>query len=178
MLAHRMSDALKTMPPKPRDEVLMRIYSQVPQPSADEVAPHAFLTWNEVASMEATGLITFGAHTVHHEIIRNLDDVTLRRELADSIAEVQKRCVRPSRVFAYPNGREIDFDERAERLLPELGCTAAVSTIEGLNDASTPAFALRRISVGSEMRFTEFRSHVSGLDSQARRFVSETARSG
>jgi peptidoglycan/xylan/chitin deacetylase (PgdA/CDA1 family) len=127
--------------------------------------------------MEATGLVSFGAHTVHHEIVRNLDDVTLRREIADSISEVRRRCARPSRVFAYPNGRDVDFDERAARVLSELGCIAAVSTIEGLNDASTPRFALRRISVGGAMGFTEFRSRVSGLDSQARRFVSERARS-
>jgi peptidoglycan/xylan/chitin deacetylase (PgdA/CDA1 family) len=177
-LSHRVSNALKTFAPAKRDEVLMRIFSQVREPPSDEMASHAFLTWDDVATMEATGLVTFGAHTVHHEIVRNLDDVTVRRELADSIAEVGKRCARPSRVFAYPNGRDVDFDERAERLLPELGCIAAVSTIEGLNDASTPRFALRRISVGSEMRFTEFRSHASGLDSQARRLVGETVRGG
>lgn len=170
-LAYRVADALKRMPPERRDEVLMRIYSRVPEPSSADVAPHAFLTWSEVAAMEATGLITFGAHTVHHEIVRNLDDAALHRELSDSIAEVRRRCGRPSGVFAYPNGREVDFDERAPRVLREIGARAAVSTIEGLNDASTPPYALRRISVGGAMGFAEFRSRVSGLDSQARQFV-------
>jgi peptidoglycan/xylan/chitin deacetylase (PgdA/CDA1 family) len=174
---HRVSDALKRMSPTQRDEVLMRIFSEVPEPAPDEAAPHAFLSWDDVAAMEASGVVTFGAHTVNHEIVRNLDDVTLRRELADSLAEVRQRCARPSRVFAYPNGRSIDFDDRAGRILEELGCVAAVSTIEGLNDPSTPRYALRRISIGSEMGFAEFRSRVSGLDSQARRLVKETARS-
>ena len=170
-LAYRVANALKRMPPAERTEVLMRIFSLVPEPSPADVAPHAFLTWAEVARMEATGLVTFGAHTVHHEIVRNLSDDALHRELADSIAEVQKRCTRPSGVFAYPNGRDVDFDDRAPRLLRELGARAAVSTIEGLNDAATPRYALRRISVGGAMGFAEFRSRVSGLDSQARQFV-------
>ena len=174
-LSHRVSDALKRMPPKRRDEMLMRIYSRVPEPSSSDVAPHGFLTWEEVAAMEATGLVTFGAHTVHHEIVRNLDDAALHRELADSIAEVRRRCRHPSAVFAYPNGRDVDFDDRAPRVLRELGARAALSTIEGLNDESTPRYALRRISVGGAMGFAEFRSRVSGLDSQARRFVRESA---
>jgi len=170
-LSYRVADALKRMPPDERNEVLMRIFSLVPQPGPADLAPHAFLTWEEVAAMEATGLVTFGAHTVHHEIVKNLDDAALHRELADSIAEIQRRCARPSTVFAYPNGRDVDFDDRAPRLLSELGASAAVSTIEGLNDASTPRYALRRISVGGAMGFAEFRSRVSGLDSQARQFV-------
>lgn len=176
--AHRVSDALKQMNPAKRDEILMKIFSQVPEPSVEETAPHAFLTWDDVATMEATGLVSFGAHTVHHEIVRNLDDLTLQRELTDSLTEVRRRCARPSRVFAYPNGRDIDFDDRAARMLEALGCVAAVSTIEGLNDASTPRYALRRISVGGDMRFAEFRSRISGLDSQARRLVKEGVRGG
>ena len=176
-LSYRVSDALKRMSPERRNEVLMRIFSRVPAPSPSDVAPHAFLTWAEVAAMETTGLVTFGAHTVHHEIVRNLDDASLARELADSIAEVRRRCARPSGVFAYPNGRDVDFDDRAPRHLRELGATAALSTIEGLNDASTPRYALRRISVGGAMSFAEFRSRVSGLDSQARQLVRDTARS-
>jgi peptidoglycan/xylan/chitin deacetylase (PgdA/CDA1 family) len=175
---HRISDALKRMAPVKRNEMLMRIFSQAPAPTDEEVAPHAFLSWEEVAAMEATGLVAFGAHTVNHEIVRNLNDVTLRRELADSLAVVRARCARPSRVFAYPNGRDIDFDDRAARILEELGCIAAVSTIEGLNDSSAPRYALRRISVGGDMGFAEFRSRVSGLDSQARRLVKEGARGG
>ena len=38
--------------------------------------------------MESTGLISFGAHTAHHEIVRNLDDASLRDELQSSVEEV------------------------------------------------------------------------------------------
>jgi peptidoglycan/xylan/chitin deacetylase (PgdA/CDA1 family) len=167
----QISEALKTLPPARRDALLAKTYAMLPPPSSAEVQPFAFLTWPEVHSMEKSGLVAFGAHTVNHEIVRNLDDAMLREELATSIAEIARQCSRPSRVFAYPNGREADFDDRAVRILQELGCTAAVSTIEGLNDASVPPYALRRVSVGADMHITEFRSRVSGLDSQARSLV-------
>jgi peptidoglycan/xylan/chitin deacetylase (PgdA/CDA1 family) len=170
-LMHGVSNALKALRPREREHLLTKIFAQIPAPSTDELAPHAFVTWAEVARMESTGLISFGAHTAHHEIVRNLDDASLRQELQSSVEDVAKHCARPSRTFAYPNGRAVDFDERSEKILSSLGCTAAVSTIEGLNDESTPRYALRRISVGSAMRFTEFRSRISGLDSQARRLV-------
>jgi len=168
---HGASDALKAVGPREREYLLKKIFAVIPAPTPEETRPHAFMTWSEVHRMETTGLISIGAHTAHHEIVRNLDDVSLQDELRSSVEEVAKRCTRPSRTFAYPNGRAIDFDERSGDILASLGCIAAVSTIEGLNDASTPPFALRRISVGGAMRFAEFRSHVSGLDSQARRLV-------
>lgn len=174
--AHGVSDALKALRPSEREHFLKRIFAHIPAPAAEETAPHAFMTWSEVGRMEATGLVSFGAHTAHHEIVRNLDDTSLRYELQSSVEEVAKRCSRPSRTFAYPNGREVDFDARSGEILSSLGCLAAVSTIEGLNDESTPPFALRRISVGGAMRFAEFRSRVSGLDSEARRLVRNGAR--
>jgi peptidoglycan/xylan/chitin deacetylase (PgdA/CDA1 family) len=170
---HGVSDALKALRPREREYLLTKIFGQIPAPSADEVKPHAFVTWPDVTRMESTGLISFGAHTAHHEIVRNLDDASLRDELQSSVEEVARRCSRVSRTFAYPNGRAVDFDERSAEILASLGCAAAVSTIEGLNDASTPPFALRRISVGGSMRFAEFRSRVSGLDAQARRLLGD-----
>jgi len=170
---HGVSDALKALRPRERDYLLTKIFAQLPALSADEIQPHAFVTWSEVSRMEATGLISFGAHTAHHEIVRNLDDESLRDEIRSSVNEIASRCARPSSTFAYPNGRDVDFDERSGEILSSLGCTAAVSTIEGLNDESTPPYALRRISVGSAMRFTEFRSRISGLDSQARRLLGQ-----
>jgi peptidoglycan/xylan/chitin deacetylase (PgdA/CDA1 family) len=166
-----VSEALKRMSPGARDSILAKAFALFPAVPRVETDPFAFLTWANVRAMEAAGLITFGAHTVNHEIVRNLDDLALHDEIARSVTEVRAQCARPSRVFAYPNGRDVDFDERAGRVLREIGCVAAVSTIEGLNDAAVPPFALRRVSVGASMRLPEFRSRVSGLDSQARRLV-------
>ena len=169
--AFLVSDTLKTMRPDRRDEMLDRFDAFLPPVSELESKPFEFLTWSDVGAMEATNLISFGAHTVNHEIVRNLDDQALREEIRGSLDALAQRCQRSSRVFAYPNGREVDFDDRAARILEQSGCAAAVSTIEGLNRAGTPRYALRRISIGAELEFSEFRLKVSGFDAHVRRLI-------
>jgi peptidoglycan/xylan/chitin deacetylase (PgdA/CDA1 family) len=169
--ANHVAEPFKTMRPAARDAALAEAYSRLPTPAARDFQPFQFMSWEDVRAMESTGLVTFGAHTVNHEIVRNLDDRTLHDELATSIADVNRQCESPSRTFAYPNGRAVDFDDRAEQMLREAGCTGAVSTIEGLNDHHVPPFALRRISVGAEMEFADFRLRTSGLDAQVRRLA-------
>ena len=122
-----------------------------------------FLTWEEVAALERSGLVSLGAHTVDHEILSRLSDGELRRQVEESAAEVRRRCRHPSRAFAYPNGRRIDFDRRTRDVLPLAGLDAGLTTIGGLNGAQDDAFALRRLVVDASMSRAEFEVRAAGL---------------
>lgn len=121
------------------------------------------MTWDDIHELDQSGLIEFGGHTVNHQIVEPLDNKELRSEVGGSIEVIRQHVKNRSLTFAYPNGTPRDFDFRVRQVLTEHGVIAAVSTIEGINRSTTDLFALRRISIGSNMNFSEFRLHVSGI---------------
>ena len=98
---------------------------------------------------------------MHHEIVSRLPDELVSREIGDSVAKVAVECAHPSRGFAYPNGRTIDFDARAEAAVESAGCEFALSTITGFNAMTSPRFALRRLSIGGDCDLAGFQRMLS-----------------
>jgi peptidoglycan/xylan/chitin deacetylase (PgdA/CDA1 family) len=162
VLARRVIDQLKALQRGALTERLAAVRTELEVPTPEHGGAYGFMSWDEVKTMEESGLIRFGAHTVNHEIVARLNDRELSEEIVNSINTVQQRVRKPSATFAYPNGTRTDFDERAVAVLRTCGCAGAVSTIEGLNDRRTDAFALRRFNIGSELSMDEFRLLTSG----------------
>jgi peptidoglycan/xylan/chitin deacetylase (PgdA/CDA1 family) len=122
----------------------------------------AMMTWREIEELERSGLVTFGAHTVNHEILSRLDYDEVRAEIAGSVDTVRRRLNAVSSFFAYPNGAAGDFDERAVAAVRHAGLRGAVSTMQGFTYAGTDPYALRRFNIGGHMAFCEFRILTSG----------------
>jgi peptidoglycan/xylan/chitin deacetylase (PgdA/CDA1 family) len=150
-----------------RGEVLESLRSQLPDPSPAYLAAFRFLDWDQVRELEGTGLVSIGAHTVHHEILARLAIAPMRREIEDSVARVAAECVRPSRGFAYPNGRASDFDARAEEAVQSAGCEFALTTITGFNAMASRRFALRRLSIAGDCDLEGFRRITSRVRNAA-----------
>lgn len=144
-----------------RDEVLAYLRAWLPDPSPAYLAAFRFLDWEQVRELERSGLVSIGAHTVHHEIVARLPSDSMRREIQHSIAKIATECVHPSRGFAYPNGRANDFDSRAEETLEAAGCEFALSTIAGFNSMASRRFALRRLSIAGDCDLAGFRRLIS-----------------
>jgi peptidoglycan/xylan/chitin deacetylase (PgdA/CDA1 family) len=162
-IARRVIGELKQLPPQRRDPLMRHVRSELDVPVIADDGAYSFMTWDEVRSMEQSGWVRFGGHTVNHEIVQRLTDTQLAAEVGGSIKAVQSQVRDPSATFAYPNGGRGDFDERCGDVLRSFGCTAAVSTIEGLNGAHTDPFAIRRFNIGHDMTFDEFRLLTSGM---------------
>lgn len=152
---------LKELDATRRDEALRSLWSQLPDPSPSYLAAFRFLDWDQVRELERTSVVSFGAHTVHHEILSRLPDELVTSEIGDSVAKITAECARPSRGFAYPNGRPIDFDARAEAAVESAGCNFAVTTISGFNTMTSPRFGLRRLSIGGDCDLAGFRRLLS-----------------
>ncbi len=141
-------DALYHRPPQEREaltECLIErlqvdLATRSPTPSALR-----FLSWDQVRTMAEEGAVTFGSHGCSHSIVSRLTDETLREELSASKAVIERETGRPVRHFAYPNGGPGDWDDRAVRLLPELGYETAVTMCKGLVQAGVQPFALPRV---------------------------------
>jgi peptidoglycan/xylan/chitin deacetylase (PgdA/CDA1 family) len=121
------------------------------------------MTWDDVRAVQASGLVEFGGHTTQHEILAHQGDAEVREEVRRSHRRVAVETRREPRVFAYPNGRAVDFDDRAKAAVKDAGIPFALTTEQGLNDRASDPLALRRICVGADLPLPRFRLLVAGL---------------
>jgi peptidoglycan/xylan/chitin deacetylase (PgdA/CDA1 family) len=154
---------LKERPAAETREVLAGLLEGLGAPGEPDPAEFRLMDWEDVRALAAGRWISFGAHTTHHELLSRQPDDEIEGAIAGSQAEVTKRLGRAPRVFAYPNGRSIDFDARAKAVLSRLGVPWALSTETGrARDGSDP-LALPRVCVGADLPFARFRLLARGL---------------
>lgn len=162
-LAAQACEALKRLPRAEREAILDDLHAQLGGARADDAGAFAIMSWTDARTMAASGLVTFGGHTVHHDVLRGSEDERVFAEVHDSVETVSARLDAVSRTFAYPNGRAEDFDARAVVAVRASGGVAAVTTMEGLNGPDTDPYALRRVSIGADTTLDDFRLRASGL---------------
>lgn len=133
-LLHFLQD-LKTLSPQD----LNRLTDECPQ----ESLPQA-LDWQQVRSLEASGLIRFGPHGASHAILTGLDDQTLDEELSRSRQALLNGCNRPLPVYCYPNG---DNDERVRQHVANHDFRFALGTGTGIYRGANDPLALPRFGV-------------------------------
>jgi len=132
-----ITERLKHCSPSERQAVIGTMgataCAALPDTPPDEFA---IARWDAIRAAEST-LVRFGAHSMHHPILRYCSDVESRAEIGDSIRRLREELRLPSDVFCYPNGLEGDFTHREEQLVQQAGMLAAVSAISGVLDLRT-----------------------------------------
>ena len=104
------------------------------------------LSWGEIEEMSKND-ITFGAHTVTHPILTRMSLAEATEEIKASKEAIEEKLKSPIRVFAYPNGRQDDFNESIKKVLREAGFLCAATILWGTNSIDTDPFELRRIGI-------------------------------
>ena len=101
------------------------------------------MTWDEVRSLHAAGH-EIGSHSLSHELMPQLDDARIRREVSASKERIEAVIDAPVRSFCYPNG---DCDARCEAALADARYHNAVTTRWGVNELGEQRFVLKRCDV-------------------------------
>ena len=117
------------------------------------------MTWDDIATLDRQGTLTFEAHTVSHPNLLSVDDAAAASEIADSKRELEEHLGRPVTAFCYPAGL---FGERERRLAEHVGFHCAFSCEPGVNLPDTDRFALRRRQIDGRDRVLDFRAKVGG----------------
>ena len=113
------------------------------------------MSWEQIAELDASGLITLGAHTVNHPMLASLADERLKAEVEGSRdALMGFRSFR--KVFAYPYGDTPAIGARVEEAVRQAGFEAAFTTSERALTGKEAPMALGRVCV-DEMSIEEFR---------------------
>ena len=90
------------------------------------------LDWDGVRQLAEDPLVTIGAHTLTHPMLRQHDTDFARREMAAARDAIQREIGRPVRHMAYPVGDKTSAGPREFRLARELGFRTAVTTRPGM----------------------------------------------
>lgn len=120
------------------------------------------LTWDEVRVLAQAG-IEFGAHTMTHPILPNLEDPeSIYEEIAGSGKRLEQELGRAPMHFCYPNG---DFNEAVLQAVERCGFQTAVTVRSGMNIPAEPRYLLKRLSIDPDFSDYYFRELVAGLQS-------------
>ncbi|GAB2459211.1 hypothetical protein GCM10027062_43820 [Nocardioides hungaricus] len=109
---------------------------------------HRLVRPDELLAAAEDGLHV-GSHTATHPWLPALDQIELKREMAESRAALEELLGRPVRTLAYPTG---GWSPRVREAAAEAGYETAVTVDRGLNTARTPALSLRRSFAPTDVR--------------------------
>lgn len=121
------------------------------------------LTWAQVFKMKESGLVSFGAHTMHHPILTYLaDPQEVQHEVGQCRERLEELLKLPVRTFAYPVGRPQHVKETFHTV-QQAGYAWALTTTYGFNTSRTNPYLLRRIEVDASQHWLVMAVEVAGL---------------
>lgn len=162
---HQVVREAKQLSSSDRASLLDRLLSEAGA-DADTQADR-LMSWQQLRDLARQGH-EIGSHSCTHEILPLLDDAALEHEVRDSKQRLEASLGSEVRTLCYPNG---DFDARTTSLARKHGYLCAVTTQNGANERSAPAYELKRRFI-HEGRLshpmgiasaTQFRMEISGL---------------
>lgn len=107
--------------------------------------------------------ITFGAHTLNHKILSEIDHETAWVEISNSKFMLEEILQKKVKYFAYPKGKKKDFSEAIIQMVGDTGYEAAFSTENGcITNNTNNFFTLNRLGMRNYPLFV-FKVRVSGI---------------
>ncbi len=117
------------------------------------------MTWGEIAEMAEDPLVTIGAHTVSHSILKKIPaDDAVRAEMEQSRAVLEAVLGTRPEHLAYPVGDPTSAGPREFRIAADLGFKTAVTTRPGVLFKAHRGHltALPRVSVNGEFQRSRY----------------------
>jgi peptidoglycan/xylan/chitin deacetylase (PgdA/CDA1 family) len=142
-------DYIKQQPERDKEQIVQSILASLDVNGDSLLMQRQTMNWDEVRA--AAEFTVFGGHTHSHSIVSRLDLEALDGEVRTCRDRIAAETGTTPDMFAYPNGRTIDFTDEARATLQRHGFHTAFSSIEGLNDAETDWMAVRRLSAGNSV---------------------------
>jgi peptidoglycan/xylan/chitin deacetylase (PgdA/CDA1 family) len=114
----------------------------------------ASMGWDDLTTLAADPLVTFGSATVNYPILSNLKNAVALREMTMGKAVAQAAFRRDIGHFAYPFGDRAAFRRLHVAMATEAGFASAASAISGIVEAEgrTNLYALPRIAWDGRQR--------------------------
>ncbi len=87
------------------------------------------MTLEQIKQVDSEGLVAIGAHTMKHPFLARETAERSKKEITDSVSQLEALLGHPVLYFAYPNGRpEIDWGKREVEILKGTSVKISFST--------------------------------------------------
>jgi peptidoglycan/xylan/chitin deacetylase (PgdA/CDA1 family) len=90
------------------------------------------MDWKEIGTLASDPLMTIGAHSVNHYMLKKWDAAVVKQELVQSASVIEKALGKKPADFAYPVGDNTSADARDFALAKEAGYELALTTRPGV----------------------------------------------
>jgi peptidoglycan/xylan/chitin deacetylase (PgdA/CDA1 family) len=122
------------------------------------------LTWAEALTMQASGWVTYGAHTMNHPILSRLSDPSeVEYEVHASRTVLEQRSGHRVDAFAYPFGQMGDIGAYGVRAVQDAGYRWALTTVPGSNTPMTDPHLLRRVPTDVSEHWWVLAAQAAGI---------------
>ncbi len=98
----------------------------------DRIGTPEYMSWEQIKEMQASGLVSFGSHSLSHRRLRSLSDEEIAREITESKHLLEEKLGCPVTAFCYPYGAG-GFDKRVRPQVFKAGYQFDFSTKKGIN---------------------------------------------
>lgn len=102
----------------------------------------SYLSWSQIKQLDASGLITIGAHTVDHDNLPTDSPAMQKFEITRNKHELEAHLKHPVDSFAYPYGA---YDATTLAIVQAAGFHTAVTTNPGLTQTLAGIYTLYRV---------------------------------
>lgn len=116
-----------------------------------------YLTWDQISQMHNSGLVFFGAHSIHHYNLTVLSSQALEYELKESKVKLEQVLGVPVNFMAYPYGITNDYviqKVKAAGFLGSTGTWASITQSEGT------IYDMPRFRISGSISFQQFQQYL------------------
>ena len=111
-----------------------------------------YMTKNDIQYWSNRG-IDFGMHTVNHPSFNTLSKKEMFLEVSESKKTIENILGKTVSVFAYPFGKEGDFNETSKSVLESAGIDVGMIFNPGINNPAVDKYELYRIGIDPNINF-------------------------
>jgi hypothetical protein len=128
--------------------------------SGDSITP-SLMRWENIREMQEHR-ISFGGHTATHKRVSFLSTEGLQQEVIESKKLLDERLGKKAFAFAYPYGREVDYNRSSMEAVKNAGYSLAVTAVtNSFSSTSSMEYEVPRVNIDRADSMKVFRRKTS-----------------
>lgn len=146
--------------PAERDRALDVLFAELGG-SDRELTDALYMTWDDVRALAAAG-VELGGHTVSHPILAKLDAAAQANEIGGCARSLERGVGIAPTSFAYPFGRNWDFDAHSAQAAKSAGFTSATTTHPGVHVRGRDVYRIPRVMIDEDAQLHRIVAEACG----------------